>query len=158
MNALWKYMMAAMPFDNIWMNDANAPGANTLPIWATFHWEETTLLMQPCSFTISDFSKSAKRNAWLIFHCLVSSQWKHRIFGLKRFCCICINGKKAQLWTDKLEQTYRGECPITIPDPISWPFLQGLQSTQSLGLLEQIHHILIYWCRYIYPMITSYPN
>ena len=56
--------------------------------------------------------------------------------GSKGFAAFAEMGKKAQSWTDKLEQTYRGECPITIPDPISWPFLQGLQSTQSLGLLE----------------------
>ena len=56
--------------------------------------------------------------------------------GSKGFAAFAEMGTKAQLWTDKLEQTYRGEYPITIPDPISWPFLQGLQSTQSLGLLE----------------------
>ena len=39
--------------------------------------------------------------------------------------------KKGQL--DKLEQTYRGEWPITIPDPIRWSFLPGLKSTQCLG-------------------------
>ena len=86
----------------------------------------------------SILAKNAKRYAWLIFHCLVSLWWKHHIFGLKRCAAFAEMGKKGQLWMDKLEQIYRAECPITIPDPIIWSFLLYLKSTWCLGRVDSL--------------------
>ena len=86
----------------------------------------------------SILTKNAKRYAWLIFHCLLSLWWKHHIFGLKRCAAFAEMGKKGQLWMDKLEQIYRAECPITIPDPIIWSFLLYLKSTWCLGRVDSL--------------------
>ena len=78
-------------------SDANAPRANIQPMRETFHLEETTLR---CNLVLLQFwilAKSGKRNASLIFHCLVSWWRKHHIFVRTRVCCICRNGKESSI-------------------------------------------------------------